>query len=75
MINTILIGVHIVVSVLLIISILLHSGKGGGMSEMFGGGQSLAAGSTVVEKNLDRLSIVLSLVFVFTTIMLAIRLQ
>jgi preprotein translocase subunit SecG len=68
--------VHIIVSLGLIVMVLLHSGKGGGLSEMFGGGLgSAAAGSTVVERNLDRLTIIAAVIFAFTTIILAIRLQ
>jgi preprotein translocase subunit SecG len=57
--------------------VLLHSGRGGGLSDMFGGGQlgGSMAGSTVVERNLDRLTIITAVVFAFTTIILAIRLQ
>jgi preprotein translocase subunit SecG len=56
--------------------ILLHSGRGGGLSEMFGGGLgSAAAGSTVVERNLDRITVLAAVVFSFTTVILAIRLQ
>ncbi|HEX3542647.1 MAG TPA: preprotein translocase subunit SecG [Acidimicrobiales bacterium] len=56
--------------------ILLHSGRGGGLSEMFGGGLgSAAAGSSVVERNLDRITVVAAVVFSFTTVILAIRLQ
>ena len=66
--------VHIIVSVALIVLILLHSGKGGGLSDMFGGsvGQ-VAAGSTVVEKNLDRITITVAIIFTFTTLALALR--
>jgi preprotein translocase subunit SecG len=68
--------IHIIVSLGLIVMVLLHSGKGGGLSEMFGGGLgSAAAGSTVVERNLDRMTIIAAVIFAFTTIMLAIRLQ
>jgi preprotein translocase subunit SecG len=50
--------VLIVSSVLLILLILLHRGRGGGLSSLFGGGvQSSLSGSSVVEKNLDRLTI------------------
>ena len=65
---------HIIVSVALIVLILLHSGKGGGLSDMFGGsvGQ-VAAGSTVVEKNLDRITITVAIIFTFTTLALALR--
>ena len=59
----------------LIFLVLLHSGKGGGLSDMFGGGLgATAAGSTVVEKNLDRITILVSLAFVFTAIALALLL-
>jgi preprotein translocase subunit SecG len=68
--------VHLIVCVLLVLLVLLHSGRGGGLSDMFGGGVgSAAAGSTVVERNLDRLTVGAALVFGFTTVILAIRLQ
>jgi len=72
----IVLGIHIIVCMVLIVLILLHSGRGGGLSEMFGGGLgSAAAGSTVVERNLDRITVVTAVVFSFTTVILAIRLQ
>ena len=68
--------IHVAVSFGLIFLVLLHSGRGGGLSDMFGGGLgTTAAGSTVVEKNLDRMTIVCSIVFVFTTIALALMLD
>ena len=64
--------VHTAVCLGLIFLVLLHSGKGGGLSDMFGGGMGAsAAGSTVVEKNLDRITLVAALVFGFTSIALA----
>jgi preprotein translocase subunit SecG len=74
--NAVLIGIHLIVSLLLIIFVLLHAGRGGGLSDMFGGGQlgGSMAGSTVVERNLDRITIVTALIFVFTTILLSLRL-
>lgn len=52
--------------------VLLHSGRGGGLSDMFGGGMgAAAAGSTSMERNLDRLTIVMGLVFAFLTVILA----
>jgi preprotein translocase subunit SecG len=74
-INAVLIVVHLFVSFVLILFVLLHAGRGGGLSDMFGGaaGGSMA-GSTVVEKNLDRLTVLASIVFAFTTILLSIRL-
>ena len=56
--------------------VLLHSGRGGGLSDMFGGGMGAqAAGSTVIEKNLDRITVVVALVFTFTTLALALMLD
>ena len=57
----------------LIFLVLLHSGKGGGLSDMFGGGiGAQTAGSTVVEQNLDRITVLTALVFAFTTITLGL---
>lgn len=63
---------HLLVSLALIFLILVHAGKGGGMGDMFGGGMSSGnvGGSTVVEKNLDRLTVVLALAFSVTTFVL-----
>ncbi len=67
---------HVLVSLALILLVLLHSGRGGGLSDMFGGGMgSAASGSTVVERNLDRITVAAVLVFSFTTVILALRLQ
>jgi preprotein translocase subunit SecG len=64
------------ISLSLIILVLLHSGKGGGLSDMFGGGLGAsAAGSTVVEKNLDRITVVVAIAFGFTTLALALQLD
>jgi preprotein translocase subunit SecG len=73
--TNLVVGIHIAVSTALIVLVLLHSGRGGGLSDMFGGVQSAAAGSTVVERNLDRITVAAAVIFTFTTIMLAIRLQ
>jgi preprotein translocase subunit SecG len=65
--------VHVAVCLTLIFLVLLHSGRGGGLSDMFGGGMgAAAAGSTVVEKNLDRLTVVAGVVFTFTSVALAL---
>lgn len=62
-------------ALMLVFLVLLHSGKGGGLSDMFGGSLgATAAGSTVVEKNLDRITVIVSLAFVFTAISLALLL-
>jgi preprotein translocase subunit SecG len=48
----------ILTSLLMILLVLLHKGKGGGLSDLFGGGVSSSLGSSsVVERNLDRLTI------------------
>lgn len=48
----------VITSVLVVLLVLLHRAKGGGLSTLFGGGvQSSLSGSTVVEKNLDRLTL------------------
>jgi preprotein translocase subunit SecG len=61
--------VHVVDGLILVFLVLLHSGKGGGLSDMFGGGLgATAAGSTVAEKNLDRITVVAALIFLFTTL-------
>ncbi len=76
MVTTIVLVVHVAVSLSLILLILLHSGRGGGLSDMFGGGVgTAAAGSTVVERNLDRITVAAAIVFAFTTVILSIRLQ
>ncbi|MGB6040592.1 MAG: preprotein translocase subunit SecG [Gordonia sp. (in: high G+C Gram-positive bacteria)] len=54
----------IITSVLLIVLVLLHRAKGGGLLSLFGGGvQSSLSGSSVVEKNLDRLTVFTGLVW------------
>ena len=69
-------AIFVVDAVLLIFLVLLHSGKGGGLSDMFGGGiGATAAGSTVVERNLDRITVVVALVFSFTAIGLGLLLS
>jgi preprotein translocase subunit SecG len=63
---------QLLISLALIFLILLHAGKGGGMGDMFGGGMSSGnvGGSTVVEKNLDRLTVVLAIFFGVNTLFL-----
>ena len=76
LLNTLIIALHLLASMTLIVFILLHAGRGGGLSDMFGGaGGGAMAGSTVVEKNLDRLTVVVALVFTFTSILLSMRLD
>lgn len=76
MLNTVLLVLDVLTAVMLIVFVLLHAGRGGGLSDMFGGqmGGSMA-GSTVVERNLDRITIVTATIFTFTTVLLALRLD
>jgi preprotein translocase subunit SecG len=61
--------VLLLTSVLLVLLVLLHRGKGGGLSDMFGGGVSSSlSGSSVVEKNLDRLTIICGIVWAASVI-------
>lgn len=75
MLTALITVVHVLVSLAIIVLVLLHSGKGGGLSDMFGGGLgATAAGSTVVEKNLSRITLFAAIIFTFTTIGLALLL-
>ena len=63
-------------AVALIFLVLLHSGRGVGISDLMGGSLGAAAsGSTVVEKNLDRITVAVALIFTFATLTLDLRLQ
>jgi preprotein translocase subunit SecG len=77
MLNVVILVIQVLASLALIFLILLHSGRGGGLSDMFGGGQlgGSMAGSTVVERNLDRLTVIVGAIFIFTTVLLAMRLD
>lgn len=55
----------VLTSALLIVLVLMHKGKGGGLSDMFGGGVSSSlGGSSVAERNLDRITVAVALVWV-----------
>ncbi|MDP4013776.1 MAG: preprotein translocase subunit SecG [Candidatus Nanopelagicales bacterium] len=62
---TIVLQVFLVISSLLLIAlVLLHKGKGGGLSDMFGGGiSSSLGGSSIAEKNLDKITIIVGIVW------------
>lgn len=73
--TAIILVLHIIVSMLLIFLVLLHAGRGGGLSDMFGGGSlgGSMAGATAVERNLDRITVLTAVAFGFTTILLGLR--
>lgn len=63
-------------SALLIVMILLHKGRGGGMSDMFGGGMSSGlGGSSVAEKNLDRITVGIALIWLACVVALGLLLK
>jgi preprotein translocase subunit SecG len=65
-----------VTSVLVVLLVLLHRSKGGGLSTLFGGGvQSSLSGSTVVEKNLDRLTYFVTAIWVVSIIAVALQIK
>jgi preprotein translocase subunit SecG len=62
-----------ITSLLLTLLILLHKGRGGGLSDMFGGGVTSSVGSSgVAERNLNRITIILGLVWVVVIIALGL---
>jgi preprotein translocase subunit SecG len=71
-----LVVIDVISALALIALVLMHSGRGGGLSDMFGGGMGAsAAGSTVIEKNLDRITVVVALIFTFVTLALALMMD
>jgi preprotein translocase subunit SecG len=70
MTNVIALILNVASSLFLIVFILLHSGKGSGLSDMFGGGASLSGG-TALERRLDRLTVVTAIVFGLSTFWLS----
>ena len=61
--------VLIILSALLALSVLLHKGRGGGMSDLFGGGMSTSMGGvSTAERRLDRITLVLTLIWVLTIV-------
>jgi preprotein translocase subunit SecG len=63
----------LVTSVLLIALVLLHKGKGGGLSDLFGGGVSTSlGGSSVAERNLDRVTVGVGLIWAATILALGL---
>ena len=69
--QVVVITVHVLLSIGLILLILLHSGRGGGLSDAFGGGMNTSmGGSLVAERNLNRLTVVTVIGFAITTITL-----
>lgn len=66
--------VNVLSMIAMIVGVLLHSGRGGGLSDMFGGGGSAALGSAAAERNLNRITTVLALAWLFTVVALGMLL-
>ena len=62
--------INILAMVAMVAGILMHSGRGGGLSDMFGGGGSAALGSSAAERNLNRITFVFALIWILTVIAL-----
>ncbi len=67
--------VNVIAMFSMIVGVLLHSGRGGGLSDMFGGGGASALGSAAAERNLNRITTVFALTWVVTVIALGLLLS
>lgn len=76
MLTALFVVIEVISAIAVVFLVLMHSGRGGGISDLLGGSMgSMAQGSTVVERNLDRVTIAVVLVFALSTITLDLRLQ
>jgi preprotein translocase subunit SecG len=66
----VIVAVHALLAIGLVIFVLLHSGKGTGLSSMFGGMSSAAGGTSIIEKNLDRITIGIAIGWALTSVIL-----
>ena len=62
--------INVLSLIAMVSGILMHSGRGGGLSDMFGGGGGAALGSSAAERNLNRITFVFALVWVITVVAL-----
>jgi preprotein translocase subunit SecG len=69
-----LVALHVLLAILLIVLVLAHSGKDAGLSGAFGIGQSQFGATQVMERNLTRLTVIVAVAMVATTIILGFRL-
>jgi preprotein translocase subunit SecG len=70
MFNAVVLVIDVITAFVLIVLVLLHSGKGSGLSDMFGGAGGLSGG-TSLERTLDRITVTTALIFGVTTFYLA----
>lgn len=66
--------INVVAMLSMIVGVLLHSGQGGGLSDMFGGGGGAALGSAAAERNLNRITAVFALTWIVTVVALGLLL-
>jgi len=66
----VMVVVNVISTIGMVAGILMHSGKGGGLSDMFGGGGGAALGSAAAERNLNRITFVIALVWVVSILCL-----
>ncbi|HSJ49665.1 MAG TPA: preprotein translocase subunit SecG [Actinomycetota bacterium] len=62
---------NVLSALFLVVFILLHSGKGGGLSDMFGGGGATLTGGTSLERRLDRITVATAVIFGLSTFWLS----
>ena len=74
LITYITVVINVIAMFSMIGGLLLHSGRGGGLSDMFGGGGGAALGSAAAERNLNRITTVLALTWIVTVIALGLLL-
>ena len=65
-----MVAINLLSTIGMVAGILMHSGKGGGLSDMFGGGSGAALGSAAAERNLNRITLVFALVWVISVLSL-----
>ncbi len=70
MLNVVVLVIDVLAGLFLILFILLHAGRGSGLSDMFGGGSTLSGG-TALERRLDRITVATAIIFGLTTFWLA----
>lgn len=72
MLNVIVLVIDVFSAFAVIALVLLHAGKGGGLSDMFGGASNSLSGGTALERRLDKITVVLSVVFFACSFYLAL---
>jgi preprotein translocase subunit SecG len=66
----VVVAVHVLLTIGLVVFVLLHSGKGTGLSSMLGGMSSAGGGTSIIEKNLDRITVGVAIGWAFTSLLL-----